>query len=191
MKTEHEKLQPGDYAPALGRWARSLKAFLKAMEAPEHSYRVTKEDNVLARKLYEEVIALDPEYAFAYAGLAWTHMVDWWLGICVNPWRASSDWLLRLRRGPLHWMNQSPRPTPLAASFMRIQGNSTRGLRGATVRSRSEFVWDHLQLGPSFRLFRQVRGGDSVTSKGDASESFCTGRILQGLERGLPHGRPV
>jgi len=80
MKTVHEKLQPGDHARVLGRGARNLEAFLKAMEAREHFYRVTKEDNALARKLYEEVIALDPDYAFAYAGLAWTHMADLWFG---------------------------------------------------------------------------------------------------------------
>jgi TolB-like protein len=76
LKTVHEKLQPGDNARVLGRGTRNLEAFLKAMEAREHFYRVTKEDNALARKLYEEVIALDSNYAYAYAGLAWTCWVD-------------------------------------------------------------------------------------------------------------------
>jgi tetratricopeptide (TPR) repeat protein len=55
------------------------------MEAREHFHRVTKEDNALARKLYDEAIALDPDYAFAYAGLAHTHMVDIWLGTSKSP----------------------------------------------------------------------------------------------------------
>jgi TolB-like protein/Tfp pilus assembly protein PilF len=76
MKTVHEKLQPGDHARVLGRGTRNLDAFLKAIEAREHFYRITKEDNALARKLYEEVIALDPNYAYAYAGLAWTYWID-------------------------------------------------------------------------------------------------------------------
>jgi adenylate cyclase len=85
LKTVHEKLQPGDYARVLGRGARNLEVFLKAMEAREHFYRITKEDNALARRLYEEVIVLDPDYAFAYASLAWTHMVDIWLGTSKSP----------------------------------------------------------------------------------------------------------
>ena len=85
MKTVHEKLQPGDYARVLGRGARNLEAFLKAMEAREHFYRATKEDNAMARKLFEEVIALDPDYAYAYAGLAWTHMADPWFGTSKSP----------------------------------------------------------------------------------------------------------
>ena len=85
MKTVHEKLEPGDHARVLGRGTRNLEAFLKAMEAREHFLRTSKEDNALARKLYEEVIALDPDYAFAYAGLAYTHMGDIWFGTSKSP----------------------------------------------------------------------------------------------------------
>jgi len=85
IKTVHEKLPLADHARGLGRGTRNLEAFLKAMEAREHFYRVTKEDNALARKLYEEVIALDPDFAFAYAALAWTHMTDLWFGTTKSP----------------------------------------------------------------------------------------------------------
>ncbi len=80
MKTVHEKLETWDHARVLGRGAMNLEVFLKAMEAREHFYRQTQEDNALAQKLYEEVITLDPSYAFAYAGLAWTHMADLFFG---------------------------------------------------------------------------------------------------------------
>jgi TolB-like protein/Flp pilus assembly protein TadD len=85
LKTVHEKVEAWQHARGLGRGARNLEAFLKAMEAREHFYRATKEDNALARKLYEEVIALDPEYAFAYAGLASTHLADIWFGTSKSP----------------------------------------------------------------------------------------------------------
>jgi len=85
MKTVHEKLDVGVQARVLGRGAKNVEAFLKAMEAREHFYRGTKEDNALARKLYEEATILEPEYAFAYAGLAGTHMGDVWLGTSKSP----------------------------------------------------------------------------------------------------------
>jgi len=85
LKTVHEKLQPGEYVWILGRVTKNLEAFLKAMEAREHFYRVTKEDNAIARKLFEEVIALDPDYAVAYVSLGYTHMIDWWLGTSKSP----------------------------------------------------------------------------------------------------------
>jgi len=62
-----------------------VDAFLKAMEAREHFYRGTKEDNALARKLSEEAIALDPEYVIAYAVIAVTHMMDVWFGTGKSP----------------------------------------------------------------------------------------------------------
>jgi adenylate cyclase len=40
----------------------------------------SKEGNAVARRLYEKAIALDPSYAEAYAGLAETHLHDWFLG---------------------------------------------------------------------------------------------------------------
>jgi tetratricopeptide (TPR) repeat protein len=85
LKTVHEKLQSGDHARVSGRGATNLETFLMVMEAREHFYRTTKEDNALALKLYEEVIALNPDYAFAYTGLAATHMSDVWFGTSKSP----------------------------------------------------------------------------------------------------------
>ena len=80
MKTVHEKLQAGDFARLYARGARNIEAFLKAMEGREHFYRANKEDNAVARRLYEEAIALDPNYSLPYANLAWTYMADLWFG---------------------------------------------------------------------------------------------------------------
>jgi adenylate cyclase len=85
LKTVHEKLQPSDHARVVGKGVKNLEAFLKAMEAREHFYRGTKEDNALARNLYEEVIALAPDYAYAYAGLASTYVADIWFGTSKSP----------------------------------------------------------------------------------------------------------
>jgi adenylate cyclase len=75
MKTVHEKFElTATRKP--GRGASNVEAFVKTLEGREHLFRATKEDNVLARKLLEEAIALDPNYAGAYTNLAWTYMVD-------------------------------------------------------------------------------------------------------------------
>lgn len=66
MTALHVKLQAGDHVQVLGSGTKNLDAFLKAIEAREHMYRYTKEDNAMARKLYEEVIILDPRYALGY-----------------------------------------------------------------------------------------------------------------------------
>jgi tetratricopeptide (TPR) repeat protein len=53
-----------------------VEAFLKVLEGREHLFRATQEDNILARKLCEEAIALDPHFTSGYVLLAWTYMVD-------------------------------------------------------------------------------------------------------------------
>jgi len=79
------KLQLGPRAQVMARGARNLEAFLKAMEGREHFYRQNKEANVMAQKLLEEAIALDPKYARAYANLGSTHMMDALLGWSKSP----------------------------------------------------------------------------------------------------------
>jgi adenylate cyclase len=70
MAALNVKLEASDHARVMGKGAKNLDAYLKAREAREHVFRITKEDNIMAQKLAEEAIALDPEYARAYALLA-------------------------------------------------------------------------------------------------------------------------
>ncbi|RPJ01720.1 MAG: hypothetical protein EHM36_13155, partial [Deltaproteobacteria bacterium] len=63
MKALHVKLQAGQSGSETGRGAKNLETFLKSMEARGQVLRYTKEGNARARQLFEEVIALDPNYA--------------------------------------------------------------------------------------------------------------------------------
>jgi adenylate cyclase len=70
------KLTKGEIARMTARGTDNLEAFLKASEGTEYFYRSNKADNLRARQLFEEAIALDPNYAFGYAILGWTYMTD-------------------------------------------------------------------------------------------------------------------
>src|SRR5262249_23886944 len=48
-------------------------------------YRFTKEANAQARQLFEQAIALDPQYAQAYAGLAFTSHREWVVRWSMDP----------------------------------------------------------------------------------------------------------
>jgi adenylate cyclase len=63
----------------------SIKAYEKFLKAQEHSYRETKEDVLVARRLAQEAIALDPEYATAYLLVGWTYLGDIWFGMTKTP----------------------------------------------------------------------------------------------------------
>jgi adenylate cyclase len=85
MKALHVKLQAGHWGSETGRGTKNLDAFLKSMEAREQVLRYTKEDNARAKELFEEVIALDPNYARGYSGLAISYAADVWLGVSKSP----------------------------------------------------------------------------------------------------------
>ena len=67
------KLTQGEAAHLLGKGTDNLEAYLKVMNGLHHYFRYNKNNNELARRLYEEAIALDPNYANAYVVLAWTY----------------------------------------------------------------------------------------------------------------------
>jgi adenylate cyclase len=54
----------------------NLEAWEKYLQGDDHLFRLTKEDNATAQRLFEEVIVLDPEYADAYNLLGWTYFWD-------------------------------------------------------------------------------------------------------------------
>ena len=58
----------------------NLDAYLKFLQAGEQVRRGNKEGNAMARKLLEETIALDPEFAWAYLRMSATHLRDMMYG---------------------------------------------------------------------------------------------------------------
>ena len=62
----------------------NLEAYLKTMEANALYNQMTKEGVLKARKLAEEAIALDPNYAFAYKTLGSTYGIGIILGLSKN-----------------------------------------------------------------------------------------------------------
>ena len=71
----------GKLAESERRRARSgqtgnLEAYDCVLRGRELWERSTPEDNREARRLYEKAIELDPDYARAYASLAWTYLVE-------------------------------------------------------------------------------------------------------------------
>ena len=54
----------------------NLEAYDLVLRGRELWLRFTPEDNLAARRLYEKAIELDPDYARAYASLAWTYLVE-------------------------------------------------------------------------------------------------------------------
>jgi TolB-like protein/class 3 adenylate cyclase/Tfp pilus assembly protein PilF len=55
----------------------NLDAYDAFLRGQEHFWRFTKEATAQARQLWEKAVALDPQYAEAYAFLGWTYWTEW------------------------------------------------------------------------------------------------------------------
>jgi adenylate cyclase len=75
------KLMEGEHARLLSKGTKNLEAYLKFLQAREIFFTVTKEGNIQARRLLEEVIALDPQFAPAYVVLGWITVMDVAVGL--------------------------------------------------------------------------------------------------------------
>jgi adenylate cyclase len=79
------QLMEGEHARLLAKGTKNLQAYLKFLQAREIFLTVTKEGNVQARRLLEEVIALDPQFAPAYSALGWITYMDVTIGLSKSP----------------------------------------------------------------------------------------------------------
>ncbi len=64
---------------------RNLEAYLKFLQAQEYLQRFNIEGNIMGKRLAEETIVLDPEFAGGYNALARGLMMDVWLGSSKSP----------------------------------------------------------------------------------------------------------
>ncbi|UCG66299.1 MAG: tetratricopeptide repeat protein, partial [Deltaproteobacteria bacterium] len=79
------ELTEGEQANVYAKGTDNLEAYLKCLQARELAIHFNKEDNVVARRLAEEAIALDPQYSHAVYLLGLTHMMDVWLKTTKSP----------------------------------------------------------------------------------------------------------
>jgi adenylate cyclase len=79
------KLTEGEQARVFSKGSKNLDAYTKIMEARYLFSQTTIEGNIRARKLADEAISLDPNYAPAYRVLAQANIGDIWLGLSKDP----------------------------------------------------------------------------------------------------------
>jgi adenylate cyclase len=76
VKALQVELTVGEKARIMGKGTNNLEAYQKTMHAMKELERISKDGNILARKLAEEAIALDAEYATPQRIASWTHFND-------------------------------------------------------------------------------------------------------------------
>ena len=75
----------GEQAQVDAKGTNNLQAYLKFLQARENVNKLSLEGNALGKKLAQEAIDLDPQYAMPYRILAAAHRMDVFLGTSKSP----------------------------------------------------------------------------------------------------------
>jgi TolB-like protein/Tfp pilus assembly protein PilF len=79
------QLTEGEQARLSAKGTANLNAYLKASRAWWYNLQSTRDGVLKAKRLSEEAIALDPNYAFAYMTLGASHGISIFLGMSKSP----------------------------------------------------------------------------------------------------------
>lgn len=92
------ELTSGEQARVDARGTENLQAYLKFLQAREAGNKLNIEANALGRKLAEDAIELDPQYAMPYRILAATYRMDVLLGTSKSPKESMGKCIELLKR---------------------------------------------------------------------------------------------
>jgi adenylate cyclase len=84
VKALRVELTDGEQA-RMWHTSENFEAWSQFVRAGDFFQRFTKEDNANARELLERAVKLDPGYSSAWTTLAWTYLMDAWLGFNESP----------------------------------------------------------------------------------------------------------
>ena len=89
--------------------------------------RLTREDNVRARGLYRRATGLDPNYAGAWAGLAWTYFLDARFGWSASP-EASLERAVAAAEAAIALDPTRPRTYAILGELSLIKGDHDKAI---------------------------------------------------------------
>jgi adenylate cyclase len=91
------KLTEGERERLTRRYTDNLEAYDCYLRGLEYSECATQETNALARQMFEHAIALDPQFATAYAELGWVFFEQWVMGWSQDAQILDQTWAMAQR----------------------------------------------------------------------------------------------
>jgi adenylate cyclase len=79
------KITEGEIVRIHEKGTDNFQAYMKVLEADGYRYQMNKEANAVAKRLLEEAVRLDPNYALAHIDLACALAADVWVGASESP----------------------------------------------------------------------------------------------------------
>ena len=106
---------------------QGVDAYLKMLEATDYMDRLNIEDNVLARQLIEESIAMCPESPIGYTKLGWTYKRDYQMNNTTSP-QETLNKSMELAQKALAIDDSMPMAHALLCSLYSIKGEHDKAI---------------------------------------------------------------
>jgi adenylate cyclase len=146
------RLTDGEQARVLSKGTKNLQAYLKYLQAREYLQKQTKENNVLARRISEEAIAIDPEFPQAYTLLGSTYMMDMYFGLSKSP-KSSLDKAVEFTQKAIFLNDSDPYSHSLSGWLYVLAGKHDKAIvdceRAIFLDPNSAIA--HLRMGMALR----------------------------------------
>jgi adenylate cyclase len=155
------ELTEGEKIRVLTKGTDNLDDYQKWMKGRAHFLRFNIEDNLIGRQLLVEAIDLDPEFTSAYVDLAWTHIMEIYLGVRKAPKQAvgKADELA-------HKAVTSDATSPFAQSLLGVILTMKREYQEAIEKGEKA-----VSLSPSYSL-AQAQLGRTLMYSGQYEEAL-------------------
>lgn len=142
------ELSEGEQARTVSKGTNNLEAYLKCLQANAYINRVNIEGIALAKRLADEAIALDPEYAWGYYTLGKAHLVEVWVGQSKSS-KESIDKAMELLRKALVFDDTLAEAHGRIGFLYSMMGQHDKGVaeaeHGVTLNPNSALA--HMMLG--------------------------------------------
>ncbi len=160
------KLTGGEQARIVARNTDNIDAYLLFLQAAHHFRKTHQEGNILARKLCEEAIALDPNFADPYRVLAWTHLEDVWFGWSKSS-RESFKKAVELAEQSLALDNTNPNTVALVGhmSLLKRQHEKAIAEGERSIALNPNSAYSYMLLAVTYRFSGRAKEGIPLLEK--------------------------
>jgi adenylate cyclase len=155
------KITEGEQARIFGKGTDNLDAYLKWLQGQDLLIRGGKEDNALARRMFEDAIRSDPKWAQPYVLLGWTYLMESLSGWSSSP-ETSLNEAINLGRKSLALDDSLPGPHGLISQIYLYQRQHDKAIGEAQKA---------VALGPSL-AFAYIWLGSALMYAGRSNEAI-------------------
>jgi adenylate cyclase len=126
------KITEGETTRIQAKGTNNLQAYLKVVEAAWYGYQMNKEAIAVAKRLLQEAVRLDPNYAQAHIDLSFMLQKEVWLGASESPQETLSN-AMKLAQRAIELDNSSAEAQAAVSDIFLLLGQHAKAIESGEL----------------------------------------------------------